>query len=155
MGRGLKKAVIFDIDGTLSDCEHRRHLVDLKRYDIKDAKSDWPEFFRRADQDQVIEPIRTLLLQLRPFNHIVLCTGRDEGQRALTVRWLAEKAVPYSALFMRTRGDYRPDHVIKLELLDKIREFYKPWLVVDDRNSVVAMWRKAGLTCLQCAEGDF
>ena len=27
--------------------------------------------------------------------------------------------------------------------------------VLDDRNSVVAMWRSLGLTCLQVAEGDF
>jgi hypothetical protein len=28
-------------------------------------------------------------------------------------------------------------------------------LCLDDRNSVVKLWRDLGLTCLQVAEGDF
>lgn len=27
--------------------------------------------------------------------------------------------------------------------------------VIDDRDSVVEMWRRNGLTVLQCAKGDF
>jgi predicted kinase len=40
-------------------------------------------------------------------------------------------------------------------MLDKIREDgYEPFIVIDDRPSVVNMWREAGLICLQTAPGE-
>lgn len=153
----MKRAVIFDIDGTLADCEHRRHLVDLKNYphDMHQGRTDWKEFFRRAKDDPVVEPVKRLLDQLKPLNHIVLCTGRGEEQRQDTRGWLQSRGISYSGLFMRPLGDYRADHVVKRELLGIIRAIYTPWLVVDDRQSVVDMWREEGLVCLQCAPGNF
>ncbi len=57
---------------------------------------------------------------------------------------------------MRPEKDYRDDGTIKAELLDKIlADGWEPWLVVEDRQRVVDMWRARGLTCLQCAPGDF
>lgn len=57
---------------------------------------------------------------------------------------------------MRSDGDMRPDVSVKRELLRAIeREGFSPWLTIDDRSSVVSMWREEGLTCLQVAEGDF
>lgn len=156
MSQRYRSAVIFDIDGTLADCTHRRHLVDLREMPAEFmGKKNWPEFKKRAALDPVHEPVRKLLLQLQPLNHIVLCTGRDESQRDHTASWLKNNQIPYSAMFMRAELDYRVDAIVKRELLDRIREIYDPWLVVDDRDSVVAMWREAGLTCLQCAPGDF
>lgn len=155
MSNRLTAAVIFDIDGTLSDCTHRRGLVEHDSSQGCWEKANWAEFFRRIPLDPVVVPVRRLLLQLWPLNHVVLCTGRGEEHREITVQWLSKYGIPYSALFMRPAKDYRPDNVVKRELLEKIREMYEPWLVVDDRNSVVAMWRDAGLTCLQCAPGDF
>ncbi|WP_442934833.1 phosphatase domain-containing protein [Nitrincola sp. A-D6] len=46
--------------------------------------------------------------------------------------------------------------MVKSRLLEQIRASgYNPWLVLDDRDSVVNQWRTLGLTCLQCAPGDF
>jgi hypothetical protein len=57
---------------------------------------------------------------------------------------------------MRAEKDYRADDIIKGELLDRIiSDGWRPWLVVDDRDRVVKMWRDRGLLCLQCAPGDF
>ena len=57
---------------------------------------------------------------------------------------------------MRKEGDHRPDHIIKLELLAQIRsDGFEPIMAFDDRNSVVKMWRDAGIPCAQVAEGDF
>jgi predicted kinase len=51
---------------------------------------------------------------------------------------------------MRPEKDTRVDHIVKEEMLDKIiADGYDPFLVIDDRPSVVAMWRRRGLTCLQ------
>ena len=63
--------------------------------------------------------------------------------------------IPHAELYMRSEGDYRPDYVIKSQILDAIlADGYEIAFVVDDRPSVVAMWRERGLVCLQCREWE-
>ena len=62
----------------------------------------------------------------------------------------------FEQIYMRSDNDYRPDTVLKRELLDKMRaNGYDPKMVFDDRTSVVQMWRDAGLKAVQVAPGDF
>jgi hypothetical protein len=65
--------------------------------------------------------------------------------------------IPYDALYLRRSDeDALSDPAVKRSALERIRaDAFQPWLVVDDRSAVVAFWRDAGLTCLQCAPGDF
>ena len=59
-------------------------------------------------------------------------------------------------LYMRNADDYRPDDEIKEGLYHNIVDGrFIVDFVLDDRNQVVKMWRKIGLTCLQVADGDF
>ena len=59
-------------------------------------------------------------------------------------------------LYMRPTGDYRTDTEWKRECYESyIKPVYDVRLVLDDRASVVAMWRELGLECWQVAEGDF
>lgn len=143
------KTVIFDIDGTLADASHRLHWV-------TGGARDWVSFFASMHRDTVVEPIRALLWSLQGDNKIVLCSGRPEDYRETTEIWLNQNhIINTAALYMRPAGDYRPDHVIKAELLAKMREDgYEPWLAVDDRPSIVTMWREHGITCLQCRDWD-
>lgn len=143
-------AVIFDIDGTIADVEHRRPY-------LLSEKPDWKAFNAAIGDDAIHANILRLLRTMRAAgNAIVLCSGRDGGFRRLTELWLTFNQIHYDGLYMRAAGDHRKDHVVKTELLDQIiADGFRPWLVVDDRSSVVAAWRARGLTCLQCAEGDF
>jgi predicted kinase len=140
--------VIFDIDGTLADVSHRRHFV-------AHGKREWGSFFASMHLDSVNDPVRRLNQMLDGRVAIVLCSGRPEDYRAVTEAWLAQWGVVYHRLYMRSSGDHRADHVIKAELLEIMQaDGFEPFLVVDDRPSVVAMWRERGLTCLQCADWD-
>ena len=61
---------------------------------------------------------------------------------------------------MRKDGDFRSGTVVKKELLDNYLSdngYTKDDVafILEDRSSVVKMWRDAGYTCLQVAEGDF
>ena len=60
-------------------------------------------------------------------------------------------------LYMRKQGDYTPDDELKESWYMNMSEEDKLRLVCifDDRNKVVEMWRRLGLTCLQVAKGDF
>jgi len=89
---------------------------------------------------------------------VVFMSGRTEGCRDATVKWLNEHVgvTRYHGLFMRAVGDSRKDAIVKAELFDAhIRGAYNVVLVLDDRDQVVKMWRQMGLTVLQVAEGNF
>lgn len=142
------RAVIFDIDGTLADTAHRL-------YHVTGGRRDWDAFFAAMSDDPPVGPIRELLTRLEGRDEIILCSGRPEDYREVTEEWLARAGIGYSALYMRPEGDRRADHLVKAELLAKMREDgYEPWLAVDDRPSIVAMWRENGITCLQCRDWD-
>ncbi len=143
------KAATFDLDGTLCDIGHRLHFV-------RDGARDWNAFFDGIPEDGLIAPVRDVLRALyNDYIAIVLCSGRPERCRESTVKWLADHDVPYAALYMRPDNDKRADHIIKAQILEGIRaDGYEPFVVIDDRQSVVDMWRENGLVCLQAAPND-
>jgi predicted kinase len=145
----MTKAVIFDLDGTLADATHRLHH-------IKNGSHNWDAFFAGCVDDPVIEPIRELAILVAQQGYkIILVSGRSDAVQQETKEWLDRNGVPYSELHMRPAGDYRQDFIIKSEILDRIlAEGNEIAFVVDDRPSVVAMWRERGLTCLQCRDWD-
>lgn len=57
---------------------------------------------------------------------------------------------------MRTAGDYRDDSIVKLELYHEMcDDGYDPYMVFDDRDRVVSMWRELGVRCMQVDYGNF
>lgn len=144
-------AVIFDIDGTLSDPEHRRHLV-------TGEKKDWPTFLGLCGKDPLKENVAQLARWVWSFHpgDVLLVSGRGVEYKNLTAEWLASHNVNYDLLLMRPPGDSRPDTEIKMEIYKRdIEPHYDVKLVVEDRTRLVKMWRSLGLECWQVAEGDF
>ncbi len=134
--------IIFDLDGTLADCEHRRHFVDPSKntnyikshwysqgdlhhqYIHKDTKEkfkpNWPAFYEGCDEDEPIEPLTKLLFYLFEMNEIEIWTGRCESVRDKTIAWLEEHTIfsygpelDIPVLKMRPIGDNTPDEVLK------------------------------------------
>jgi len=144
---------IFDIDGTLADCEHRIHWVRSK-------PKNWPAFNRAMKDDT---PNWDIVWLLRNFYSagvtILIASGRSEDDRAVTEDWLnnvANVQGMYTKLYMRSSKDYRRDDIVKSEILDQMRaDGFNPTIAVDDRQSVTDMWRARGLRCLQVSPGDF
>ena len=143
-------AVIFDIDGTLADVDHRRHFVEKGR-------KNWKSFLDAMVHDTPKVPIVNMLLVYKKADYkILLVTGRGEEHQTHTMDWLDKNGIPYDGLFMRPAGNFDSDTTIKENIYQQsIRPKYKVELVVDDRDSVVAMRRSIGLTCLQCELGAF
>ena len=99
--------------------------------------------------------MRDVVFALGAQYGVVLSSGRPEEYRAVTEEWLGRHGVSYQGLYMRPTGDTRADHIVKAEMLTQIRaDGFDPFIVIDDRPSVVAMWRENGLVCLQVAAGD-
>jgi len=145
-------AIICDLDGTLCEIGHRLHFV--KRPEL--VKKDWKSFFENIPGDSVNKWCADILENFGRSMPIVLCTGRPDNYRKHTTEWLDAKFIRYEKLLMRNRGDQRQDSITKEVILDfEILTRYTPYFMIDDRQSVVDMWRKRGYTCLQCAPGDF
>ena len=147
----MKDTIVIDLDGTLANVEHRRHLVAGK-------KRDYEAFHAKLGEDPVNEWCAEIVRRFHykndqgPFDEIsvVLVSARPKSAQADTLAWLKKNYVPFDALFcLRPDGDSTPDQELKrawLHAYGKERILF----VIDDRQKVVDMWRAEGLTCLQC-----
>ena len=145
------RTILFDIDGTLADIKHRRKF-------LEETEPDWKSFNALMGHDVVNPPVLELYKTLWQSDkyEIILITGRSEEYRKLTEQWLFWNNVPYQTIRMRKNKDSRADHIVKEEMLREMQTQGKEILfVVDDRQQVVDMWRRNGITCFQCAEGNF
>ena len=147
--------ILCDIDGTIANIDHRRPHVMGKKKDFK-------TFNALQYKDTLIESTVRVLeaITMREGLQVLYVSGRSEEYRGLTERWLFDnlrgRKLLHTGLLMRPEGDYRCDAEVKEEIyLTKIKPRYKVFMVFDDRNKVVDMWRKHGLVCQQVADGNF
>lgn len=150
-----KDIFLVDIDGTISNLQHRLRFI------TQQDPKDWDSFFDECDMDEPIQDIITLVQDVMRWrkNTLVFVTGRTEAVRDKTWRWI-NKHLGYAPdeflLLMRKDGDHRNDDIVKAELLREAGIKAKDvFLALEDRNQVVRMYRDMGITCLQVADGDF
>ncbi len=148
-----KNIVIFDLDGTLAIIEER-----LKESAMKNGKINWKRFF----SDELIKKdlpnppvIKTANLFHQNGFKIYIFSGRSEKTKEATIQWLKKYDVPYDLLKMRAKNDTRPDEVIKKEFVVELSILKNIFLILDDREKVVKMWRSLKLPCFQVNEGLF
>jgi FMN phosphatase YigB (HAD superfamily) len=144
----MKKYVIFDIDGTISEFSERRKEF-LK-------KEDWYNFHHYCYEDKpikdVIDVVKVLSRQYIP----IFCTGRTAYESVIirTINWIAEHigiGCEYGVnLLMRKIDDFRKDTEVKPELLKYADIYpYDVLCILEDREEMVDKWRELGFTCLQ------
>ncbi|AUR82369.1 HAD-like domain protein [Vibrio phage 1.023.O._10N.222.51.B4] len=162
------KNVIFDLDGTLALCDHRRHHVETE-------PKNWDAFFAECGRDAVNEPIARLFRFYRdsPLHRVWILSGRSGTfeTKVKTVNWLLANdlsptgsrspdlrcGIEMQGFKMRKHSDRRPDVEVKLEM---IRQHgltpENTEIVFDDRNCMINAWRNVwGFNCVQVADGDF
>lgn len=147
------KTVIFDIDGTLANCEWRQGF-------LRSKPRNWLAFKNGSINDTPHEDVIWMLKLLHSTgNKIIICSARTEDEREATVSWLNKVGVTpdfYERLYLREEKDYRDDGIVKKELLEQMRQDgFEPDMVFDDRDRVVKMWRENGIRCFQVNYGDF
>ena len=147
------KVVIFDVDGTIADCEHRRKYVDGTL-----GYTDWKKFRAETEFDTPIVHVCDIAKRfIKSGDHVAFFSARNESEREITEqqisKWIGDG---HKGLFLRPNDSYEPDEVFKANLADQFEGMGgKIDLVFDDRNKVVDMWRNRGTTVVQVAEGDF
>jgi FMN phosphatase YigB (HAD superfamily) len=175
--------IIFDLDGTLADCEHRRHFVDASKipilmigeeYNPEDLwKPDWQSFYEACDQDKPIEPVCDMYAHYFCNGNVVeIWSGRCESTREKTIEWIFDNILTWIdtedqeersediVLRMRPIGDNTPDDELKERWLNEVYELKKhlrvPLIdfVFDDRPKVIRMWRRRGIFVFNCCQHD-
>jgi hypothetical protein len=173
----MKNTVIFDLDGTLAIIDKRRLLAGSPTGNkpVK-SKMDWDVFFD-PENIQLDEPNEPVIKMAQLFAEdgfrIVIFSGRNDRSFFTTKAWLTRNRVPFHKLVMRPDkflkwGDkiangnvatqdmrFMPDEILKHQMLNAFVDIDDVFLVVDDRDKVVKMWRDLGLNVFQVAPGDF
>ena len=128
-------AILVDLDGTLAE-------------GIGGPNGRGPFEWDKVGQDKPVGPVLEVIRGWKFYydGDIIFMSGRDEVCRPQTEDWLEHLGFCDRQLFMRPQGDMRPDTIVKKELFEKYVE--PNWhisFVIDDRKSVVQMWREMGL----------
>ena len=144
------KTIIFDVDVTIADCDHRRHFVE--------NNNDWKSFKEQTVNDTPVQWVCDIAKRfIAQGDQVAFFSARNETEREITEQQISEWIGDgHKGLFLRENDSYDPDEVFKANLADKFEEIGgKIDLVFDDRNKVVDMWRARGTTVVQVADGDF
>jgi hypothetical protein len=142
-------AVVFDVDGVLSDAAARQHY-------IKGPRPDWEAFFSASAEDPLIDEVATLLGLLSKELAIVLLTARPARTGALTVDWLTRYELRWDLLVMRRDHDYRPARAVKQEAVRQmLARGLDLKLCVEDDLRNVEMFRAEGLPALYIHSGYY
>lgn len=148
---------VCDIDGTIANCDHRKHHVES-------TPKDWDSFYSKCDKDTPLaDTLETVILLQESGYSIHFVTGRREQERDKTITWLDNHGFDMSGatgtkLIMRPNGNWRPDTELKQKVYDKYyseNADYDLIAVFEDRKSVVDMWRNNGVTVFHVDYGDF
>ncbi len=143
------RAVIFDIDGVLSDAQARQHYLDWGR-------TDWDAFFDVCGDDPLIDEVARLLELLEPSLGIVLLTGRPMRVQPQTLAWLARYGLRWDLLVMRDRGDYSRAYRFKQAAVEELRDFgFELLLAFEDDPRNRDMFHAEGVPCIYVHSGYY
>ena len=137
------RAVIWDLDGTLSDDRARAHFVEVE----EGRQRDWESYFDAIDADPPIAASMALLQALRAVGiRIVYLTGRPEFTRPKTERWLKANGLDeYDLLVMRPANERRHAGRFKVDEVRRLRERYEIVCAFEDRIDVADHLREEGV----------
>lgn len=143
--------VLCDLDGTLANIDHRLPFA-------KGETKNWKKFFELIPNDTVNVDVLDMVMKYEDEGFwIIFMSARPDTYRKVTLEWLEKVFEGYPAwktLIMRKGNDKRPDTEVKKQML----ETYFPdksliHKIIDDRPSVIRMWKELGLDVIDVGKG--
>lgn len=135
----MKKAVLYDLDGTLVDVSGLYEWVTEKR-------TDYQIFHDRVEFAPPIDyVVRQAQIDWEAGLEVLIGTARNGRYMAATERWLAKNDVPYSVLAMRGRRDVRSSVEVKSDMLKVLRQEYDIIRAYEDNPMICEMFRTNGI----------
>jgi beta-phosphoglucomutase-like phosphatase (HAD superfamily) len=144
--RNHKKAVIVDLDGTLTDSRHRAHLAKEGR---------WDEFHEAGALDK---PVQAVVDSVNAFAmlgyQIVIFTGRPEKHARETIDWLDQARVTWNMMEMRRAGIFTPNEELKRQWYRAYSKEFQFVCAFEDQQATCVMWKSLGLTVFKVELDD-
>ena len=144
------RAVVFDLDGVLSDAANRQHYIEGP------GRRDWDAFFAACGDDRLIEDVAQLLHLLDPELQIILLTGRPLRVQPQTLAWLDRYELRWDLLIMRDYGDYMAAREFKQWTVEDLRRAgFELVLAFEDDRRNLEMFRAEGVPCVYIHSGYY
>ena len=144
------QAVVFDMDGVLSDAAVRQHYLEGP------GRRDWDAFFDACGDDPLVEEVACVLSLLDPALQIVLLTARPQRVRPQTQAWLKRYELRWDLLIMRDYGDYSAAREFKRWTVRELRdEGFELALAFEDDRRNLEMFRAEGIPCVYIHSGYY
>jgi hypothetical protein len=136
-----RKAILVDINGTLSDVSEVVHF-------IKGAEKDWIGFFNNMNKVKPNPMVQEFIKRFSPGNVIVLVSGAPDTYQDQTIEWLKKHNIEYDDIFFRPTWDKRRGWQFKKSLLNnKLSNLYSIQMALDDKQDACKMWIENGIPC--------
>lgn len=140
-------AVIFDMDGVLSNASDRQHHI---------ANRDWNAFFEACGDDEVIHELARLLSLLAPELSVVLLTARPLRVQPQTLEWLARHDLRWDLLCMREDRSGQEAWQFKQRTVGQLREYgFDLKLAFEDDRKNADMFHGEGVPCVYIHSGYY
>lgn len=136
-----RKAVIFDIDGTLSDNAPMRGVPGPPP---DQHPPNWDGWMAHTTNLEAREWVRDATHQVGDDEVAVVLTARSNKYRDMTTGWLARSGARVDDLHMRPDDDTRPDWEYKEEAIDRLEREYDIQWAAEDNPRVVEMLESRG-----------
>jgi phosphoglycolate phosphatase-like HAD superfamily hydrolase len=144
------RAVIFDMDGVLSDAATRQHYIEGP------GRRNWDAFFAACGEDPLIEDVAQLLHLLDESLQIILLTGRPVRVQPQTLAWLDRYKLRWDLLIMRDYGDYMAAREFKQWTVEDLRRYgFELALAFEDDRRNLEMFRAEGVPCVYVHSGYY
>ena len=142
-------AVVFDLDGVLSDAASRQHYIEY-------PFPDWDAFFRACGEDDLIGEVARLLEVIDGGHRVVLLTARPIRVQPQTLGWLDRYGLRWDVLIMREFGDYMASRVFKQRTVGELRRFgFDLRVAFEDDPRNVHMFHTEGVPCVYIHSGYY
>jgi hypothetical protein len=142
-------AVVFDMDGVLSDAAGRQHFLER-------PWRDWDSFFEACGDDALIDEVARLLDVIEDTYHVILLTARPIRVQRNTLAWLRRYELRWDLLVMRDYGDYGASRDFKRRSVAELRAYGLDLrLAFEDDRRNVHMFHEEGVPCIYIHSGYY
>lgn len=155
----VEPVAVVDMDSTVCDTRHRRHLAPVGPN--KSLLAAWEKYSLGCPGDSVILGAATLIRLLHGPNLVFLLTSRNDIAEQESLNWLAANHLPFDRLRMRAPDEDQPDNPTdwKVAVVDQwMREGWNIQLFIDDwAETCTAITERLGVPTLTPAflAGDY
>lgn len=146
-----RQVAVFDLDDTLSDTSHRRHLIEVP----KGERGDWAGFYAACGADPGRQEFIAMALELQKMGvDLVILSGRADSEAEKTSAWLASHGIEPKATRLRPKGSFEKSARLKSRWLAELVGCGASVVAAfDDEDSNIEAFRSAGTRCIDAKDG--